>query len=389
MPMAFLGNRSVNLLNLHYGIHAIAETGGNAFFAVFLLKAGVSIPGVLLAVAGINLGRFLIRPLILVAGLRLGLKPLVVIGILAMAGQFLLLSHVDGPGWPLWITCGAGAVGGTFYWTAYHAYFASLGDSDHRGQQIGIREALVALVGIASPLITGWSLVSLGAEITFGVTALVIAASGLPLLGAPNLAVRRDVDVPLSSIWPGVLMQAADGWSGAGYLFVWQIALFVSLGESFAAFGGAMALAAVVGAVTGMVLGRWVDMGHGPKAVWLALMSLLIMIGFRAVAFGHPALAIVANAIGPLAWAFYVPTMMTALYNQAQASPCVLRFSIATEGGWDAGSIAACLLTAGMIQLGLPLGYAIATAALGSLVSFGILRRYFADGAPAVEAPSG
>jgi hypothetical protein len=386
--MAFLGNRSVNLLNLHYGIHAIAETGGNAFFAVFLLKAGVSIPGVLLAIAGINLGRFLIRPLILVAGLRLGLKPLVVIGTLAMGAQFLVLARVDGPGWPLVILCALGAVGGTFYWTAYHAYFASLGDSDHRGQQIGLREAVAALVGIVSPLATGWALMTLGPDITFGATALVMATSSLPLILAPNVAVQRGVEGGLKSTWPSILLQAADGWAGAGYLFVWQIALFVTLGENFAAFGGAMALAAVVGAVTGLVLGRWVDMGHGGKAIWLALSSLLVMIGFRAVAFGHPALAVVANAIGPLAWAFYVPTMMTALYNQAQASPCALRFSIATEGGWDAGSIAACLITAGMIQLGVPLGFAIATAALGSLVSFGILRRYFAAGAPETGAPA-
>ena len=41
-----------------------------------------------------------------------------------------------------------------------------------------------------------------------------------------------------------------------------------------------------------------------------------------------------------------------------------------------------------MIQLGLPLGYAIATAALGSLTSFVILRRYFADEAPTEGAPS-
>lgn len=386
--MAFLGNRSVNLLNLHYGIHAIAETGGNAFFAVFLLKAGVSIPGVLLSVAGLNLGRFLIRPLILTVGLRLGLKPLVIIGTVAMGAQFLVLARVEGPGWPLILLCAVGAVGGTFYWTAYHAYFASLGDSEHRGQQIGLREAVAALVGIVAPLVTGWSLVSLGPEITFGATALIMVTSSLPLLGAPNVAVPPRVDPGLKPAWTGILLQAADGWSGAGYLFVWQIALFVSLGQNFAAFGGAMALAAVVGAVTGMVLGRWVDMGHGRKAVWLALISLLVMIGVRALAYGHPALAVAANAIGPIAWAFYVPTMMSALYNIAQASPCTLRFSIASEGGWDVGSIAGCLVCAGLIQLGLPLGFAIATAGLGSLTSFLILRRYFADGAPEAEAPS-
>jgi hypothetical protein len=43
----------------------------------------------------------------------------------------------------------------------------------------------------------------------------------------------------------------ADGWIAAGFFFVWQMALFLALGESFTAYGGAMALAALVGAVSG------------------------------------------------------------------------------------------------------------------------------------------
>ena len=39
--MAFFRNDTVNLLNLHYGIHALAMTGGGAFFAAYLLRAGV------------------------------------------------------------------------------------------------------------------------------------------------------------------------------------------------------------------------------------------------------------------------------------------------------------------------------------------------------------
>ena len=60
--MAFFRNRAVNLLNAHYGIHAIAQSGGGAFCLVFLLRAGVPLPGVFVSMAAILLGRFLIRP---------------------------------------------------------------------------------------------------------------------------------------------------------------------------------------------------------------------------------------------------------------------------------------------------------------------------------------
>ena len=51
--MAFFRNSTVNLLNLHYGVHALALSGGGAFFAAFLLKAGVPAQAVLTAMAAI------------------------------------------------------------------------------------------------------------------------------------------------------------------------------------------------------------------------------------------------------------------------------------------------------------------------------------------------
>jgi MFS transporter, DHA1 family, inner membrane transport protein len=62
----------------------------------------------------------------------------------------------------------------------------------------------------------------------------------------------------------------ADGWVAAVYVFVWQIALFVSLGQSLLAYGGALAFAALVGAIGALTLGRHIDAGHGKQAVWYA-----------------------------------------------------------------------------------------------------------------------
>ena len=169
--MAFFRNTTVNLLNLHYGVHALALSGGGAFFAVFLLRAGVPAHGVLASLAAILVGRFFIRPWVLVLGKRYGLKPLVIAGTILTALQYPLLAEVQGVGWPLLVLCLVSSLGDTFYWTSYHAYFASLGDAEHRGHQIGAREALAAVVGIAAPLLTGWALVTLGPRIAFGATA--------------------------------------------------------------------------------------------------------------------------------------------------------------------------------------------------------------------------
>ena len=375
--MAFFRNSTVNLLNLHYGIHALALSGGGAFWGVFLLRAGVPAPFVLASLALILAGRFAIRPSIIIAARRLGLKPLVIGGALICCLQYPILAEVHGVGWRLLALIAISAVGDTIYWTAYHAYFASLGDAEHRGHQIGAREAIAAVVGIVGPLAGGWALTTLGPRIAFDVTAVVLAISALPLLGARNVAIARDEPGGFRAGLPGFLMFACDGWIQAGFTFVWPLALFISLGESFNAFGGAMALAALVGAVSGLFLGRFIDAGHGARAVWIGVGTLAMVIVFRAVSTRDPALAVVANAAGAFVPALYTPTLMTAVYNQAQAAPCVLRFHVATEGGYDAGAACGLLVAAGLLWAGAPIAVGVLLALLGAAANFALLRRYY------------
>ena len=386
--MAFFRNDTVNLLNLHYGIHALALSGGGAFFAAFLLRAGVPAPAVLATLALILAGRFVIRPLVLVPARRFGLKPLVIAGTVMTGLQYPLLAEVHGVGWELLALCAISSAGDTVYWTCYHAYFASLGDADHRGHQLGAREAIAAIVGIVGPLATGWALTTLGPRIAFDATACVLLLAALPIFGTPNVAIADEAPGAFRAAIPGMLMFVADGWIAAGFYFVWQIALFLALGESFTAYGGAMALAALVGAVSGLLLGRFIDAGHGRRAVWLAAGSLVIVIGLRAANCADPVLAVVANAAGALVPALYIPTLMTAVYNQAKGSPCVLRFHIATEGGWDAGAAGGCIVAAGLLWAGAPIWLGILLSLIGTAAIFVLLRRYYGEVGLKVLPPS-
>ena len=382
---AYFRNTTVNLLNLHYGIHSLALSGSGAFFAVFLLQSGVPAPAVLAAFAAILLGRLTIRPSVLVLARRCGLKPLVIAGTIGTGLQYPLLAEVHGVGPTLYLLCAVSAVADTFYWTTYHAYFASLGDVEHRGHQLGAREAVAAIVGIVGPLVTGWALTTFGPRVAFDATAVVLLIAALPILGTPNVPVARSAPGALAGAMPGVLLFLTDGWLAVGYVFVWQIALFISLGESFTAFGGAMALSALVGAASGLVLGRLIDAGHGTHAAAIALLALVITVTLRALSFGNAPLAVFANACGALVSCLYVPALGTAVYNQAKRSPCALRFHIAAEGGWDVGGAAACLIEAALLALGAPIGVGIMLSLVGGIGTFVLLRRYFATSQPVVE----
>ena len=375
--MAFLRNRAVNWINLHSGIQALAQGMGGVFVLVFLLRAGVSIPASLCAMALVFAARFAIRPAVLPAAVRFGLKPLIIGGNLAVASAYPVLGEVRGPDESLLVYCLLLAAGDAFYWTCYHAYFALLGDDEHRGHQVSAGVALSALVGIVAPLIGAWALGALGPRATFAIVGLVQALSALPLLAIPQVRVPRTVSDSLRAWFPGIGLFMADGWFSIGYIIVWQIALFVSLERSLSAYGGAMALAALVGAVSGMLLGRHVDGGNGRRGVAIAFSATSLVLLARAASLGTPWLAVAANAAGSIAGCLVAPVQMVPVYTLAKRSPCALRFHIAAEGGWDIGGFTGCLAAAGWAASGAPLGALMLLGFAGVFSEIALLRRYY------------
>jgi hypothetical protein len=206
-----------------------------------------------------------------------------------------------------------------------------------------------------------------------------VLLAALPIFATRNVGVAGAAPGAFRAALPGIAMFAADGWIASGFVLVWQIALFLSLGESFTAYGGAMALAALAGAAAGLVLGRFIDAGHGGRAVWLAAGSLAAVTALRAASVGNPVLAVIANAAGALVPVLYIPTLMTAVYNQAKRSPCALRFHMAAEGGWDAGAASGCILAAGLLWAGAPISLGVLLSLGGTAAIFTLLRRYYGE----------
>jgi len=376
--MAYFRNSAVNLLNIHYAIHSIAMTGAGAFFAAYLFKAGVSVPGVFLTFAAILTGRFLIRPMIIPLAARVGMRVLIIVGTLLSALQYPLLARVNGVGPALYAIIAIGSVADTFYWPSYHAYFARVGDDEHRGHQISAREAIAAIIGVVSPLVTGFLLVTFGARIAFGITAGIVALAAVPLLWTPEFRVAKSAAGAIRAALPGVLLFMGDGFTGGIYVFVWQVALFQSLHESFMAFGGALAVAAIVGAIGGLYLGRYIDQG-GRRAVTIACGTFGLVLLMRAAATHDPGLAFFANAVSALGGCLYIPTVMTVVYTLAKGAPCTLRFHVATEAGWDIGGATGLVTAALLSWAGVALWAILLLGLLGVTWQFVLLRGHYAQ----------
>ena len=375
--MNLFRNVAINRVNLHYAIQQFAQGAGGLFFLVFMLKAGVPAPITLCAQAAIVGERFVLRPLVLPLVKRIGLRRTLIAGTLLEALAFPLLAEVRGVDGAFLAVCLVTPIGSILYWTCYHAYFAALGDAEGRGGQIGFREAMSAIIGIAAPLAGGAALALAGPRIMFAGVAMLQVCAALPLIGGPEAPIKDEAPGGFRAARLGALLLLTDGWMAACYYYVWSIALFVTLKESFSAYAGAMALSALVGAVCGMVIGRFIDLGHGRRALIVAYGVTAVVVMLRAASIGSPWLAVSANALGALVTALVIPALMTPVYNLAKASPCPLRFHVATEAGWDIGCGSACLVAAAFLATGHTLAAPILLALVAGAAAFGMLWRQY------------
>ena len=211
----------------------------------------------------------------------------------------------------------------------------------------------------------------------FGLVAAVQALSAAPLFFAPNVMPPRQAPGAFRAVRQGVALFLVDGWQGACIYYVWQVALFISLGSSIGAFGGALALAAFVAAVLTALFGRHIDRGGGRRTAVLAFVLTVALVLTQAAAVGDLWLAVAAIALAAIASALIIPAISTPLYNLSKASPCAFRYNIATEGAWDIGCGSGLLTAAAISALGGSLSLAILTAlpAVGGV--FWLLWRYY------------
>jgi MFS transporter, DHA1 family, inner membrane transport protein len=381
--MAFFNNRNFNLIYVHGALQAIVMYGGEAFEFVYLLKAGIA-PWIVLLVIGLMFGsRIVFRGGVLPLAKRFGLRNALVFGILLEAITYPILSQVTGLGPLLFIHITTVAISSSFYWTSYHAYVSLIGDSEHRGTQSSAMEFIGMVMGIVAPIMTGTLLTYFDPLVAFGVVGLIMAASAIPLLYTPNIVISPGAVVPVETRRMARRIMFADGLRAGSFHFTWLIALFITLGSSFAVFGGAMSLAGLAGAVMGLLTGKLVDLGKGRSALQIGFMVLAIAILARA--FGYAAVwsAVAANVIAVIIWPIYATATNARIYDLARQSPCPLRYHIVAEGGWDLGTAVGCLVSATLIYLGFSYFLPLLVALFGCALGYWVLTGSFNTAQPA------
>jgi MFS transporter, DHA1 family, inner membrane transport protein len=367
--MRFFDNSAINRTYLHSALQILAEYTGGVFVFVYLLKAGFPVAAVILTIACWSLGRLVLRSVVLPAVKRFGLRNCLIFGTAVDAFAYVILGQVHEPSWLLAAYVFCSAFGNCFYWTCYHSLVARLGNAEQRGSQVSALAAIAALNGIIGPLLGAFLLVHAGGSYSFLVAAFLQAISIVPLLTIENVQIVQEATVDPKALSQARRIYFADGMVNASAYFIWVIALFQTLGESFSSFGAALALAGAVGAAMSLGAGRLIDLGHSARAQQIAYVIMALALIVKAFGFSFAWSAVLANAIGAVAAPLYWSAMMSRVYNMAQTSSCPLRFQVAGEGAWDLGTACGCILAAFMLWMGFgffwPIIFGLAACAFG------------------------
>lgn len=360
---SLLVNRDLNLLAVHSALQQVAAGIVSAFSAVFLLRQGVSLPAIFLCLGVIIVLRLVFRPAGALAVRVVGLRSTLIVGTLLYAAQGPFLAPVHGlSGW-LAGYCVAAALAQAFYWAPYHAMFAIVGSAADRGSQVGWRQLVIAFAGPLGPATGGLMLTFAGPWAAFGTAAAIELAAIVPLLDLSKPPIAATVpDGAFAFYKRGIVLLGSDGWIFCSSSWAWSMIMFQALSSRYDAYGGVLAVLAVVGALSGLVLGRLIDRGHARRAAMINAAALAGTLIARVVC-GSGVISVLAVAFGTtLLSGLYVPSLMTAIYNEAKASPCPFRFHFAAEIGWDTGGALACLISAALTANGLSLHAVIALA---------------------------
>lgn len=377
--MAYFQNKSINLMYLHTALQGIAFHGGETFAFVYLLKAGISLSGVLLAIGLMYGARIVMRQAVVPFVKRAGLRSGLFFGIGLEAVTYLTVSQVTGVGSVLFIYLALMALSSSFYWTTMHAFVASSGDTEHRGKQVSTVEFINTLVGIIAPLMSGLLLSNFHPIVAFSVVAIAMLASGIPFLFTPNTQIAPNAVVPEHARREARTIMFTDGLRAALFHYTFSLVLFKTLGENFAAMGGAMALSGLLGGVFGLFIGRSIDMGHGKRARQVAYSVMGIAALARAIGYPLPWTAIATNSLATIAWPMYGTILNGRLYDLAKESPCTLRYHVVAEGGWDMGTAVGCVVAAALFWLGFSAFWPLMLGVVATMAGYVVMSRSFAE----------
>ena len=190
------GSKSLNRLNIHFGLIRFAENTTNTFGMVVLYQMGYPLYQVFLIWGFCLLSSTAMRSIVPYFLSRFGVKRIVIAGSLIYTGLLPMFALLDHHIIPLWIYIIYYGLSNGFYWYPFHILYGVVGDTENRGKQSALREAYAHIAQGLCPLIAGFALSM------FGSTGLIILGTSVFVIAVIMIMqVDEDIDIPITLDW--------------------------------------------------------------------------------------------------------------------------------------------------------------------------------------------
>jgi MFS family permease len=203
---------------------------------------------------------------------KIGMGRSIIVGT-AMAGIFYAFVAALTPhNWPvIFIALGVTyTLFRLFYWVPYFTDFATFSDSAHRGSEVSLRESLMSLVSVFTPLIAGAIVTYTSFQVLFFIGVVIYFLATLPIFHIP--AVHEQFTWTFRETWRNM-------WAHDNRSFVlWPLVIFLLLDGQYFEIGALSSVIIAVTMIIQLVTGRLTD--RFSKEKMLHIGSALYAIGW-------------------------------------------------------------------------------------------------------------
>lgn len=304
------------------------------FEPIFFYKLGISLSLIAAYYAVHYTVYFLLLPLGAKFASVFGLERSLILSLPIFVVYFLSLAAV--PDYPLlfWVALGLLTLHKIFYWPAYHAYLAKMGDGHNRGTELSWLNLLRLGVGVFGPLVGGVVATTLGFPILFIITAITVLISAVPMLRTKER--YRVATMPYVAPWKVIVAKENRGMAlamlGMGEnlidLVFWPIFMFIILGSADKV-GVFSSFTVAVMSVIGFGIGEMADRFSRRTLLRLNLPFLIIGYLFRPLAVS-PLRMLLTDTLNKISYIGVNLPMIYRLYEQGKRVG-YLRYATAFE----------------------------------------------------------
>lgn len=369
---------SLRFLNIHFGLQTFVTNTVDIFGPVFLYKMGIEIYLIFLIYGGTFLLRSAFRIFALKSCEKYGMRTNLIIGTVARGGlAFSLLMMNQSHSW-IYVFMVMTVIVDVFYWTAYHTYFAAIGNIERRGKELGTRKIFQNTATILAPIASGIIVAQFNFWYLFAILIVFALLSAVPLLYIDDYKPKRKLTLrqAIKKVdKTGMFLSFANAPIVSGFELPFSLFAFITV-KNYISFGGLFSSIFVIEAILFYTTCSFVDLKKFKNLYFFGatLMSIAIV---NHVLFSKTATTILLFEVAYiLSNALLSPRIFSTRYNASKKSENALWFTYFLEFGWDMGSLLTCLVASLMIYSSFDFRYTMLLGIIGIIGTTFVIRNH-------------